>query len=55
MGDITDHVALDLCSAIKSYYDGDYESAVELNLPIRYDVPQLGGSYAQVMNYSLFN
>jgi len=40
-------VGLPLCTAILAYRHGDFGSAVDLLLPIRYQVYRIGGSHAQ--------
>ena len=46
--DVTADVGQALCQAFVAYDDGDFASAVELLLPIRYKVITIGGSHAQV-------
>ena len=40
-------VGIPLCKAMVAYRKGDYASAVDRLLPIRYDVIRIGGSHAQ--------
>jgi len=44
---ITESAVLPLCQAILAYGTEDYDSAVELLLPLRYDIAAVGGSHAQ--------
>ncbi len=36
--------------AMQQYEEGNYEEAVNLAYPVRYNIPKLGGSDAQVYN-----
>ena len=44
---VTERVGLPLCKALVAFHDGEHGQAVDLLLPIRYDVLTLGGSHAQ--------
>ncbi len=44
---VTERVGLPLCEALLAYHNGEYAQAVDLLLPIRYDLVTLGGSHAQ--------
>lgn len=44
---VAESVGLDLSRAMLAYANGDYEHVIELMLPIRYDIQQIGGSHAQ--------
>ena len=46
-GDILAHQGLPLCEALVAYRTGDYEQAVDLLYPIRYQIRRIGGSHAQ--------
>ncbi|XP_077990707.1 tetratricopeptide repeat protein 38-like [Glandiceps talaboti] len=47
-------VALPMCQAFQAYNDGDYGSAVDLMIPIRYQIYHLGSSRAQADVFNLF-
>ncbi len=47
-------VGLPLMEAMQQYEEGNYEAAVNLAYPVRYNIPKLGGSDAQVHNLILF-
>ncbi len=40
-------VGLELARAVAAWYRGDYHGVVEHLLPIRYSLPEIGGSHAQ--------
>ncbi len=44
---VIETVGLALARAIAAWYRGDYQGVVEHLLPIRYSVPEIGGSHAQ--------
>ena len=44
---VIDSVGLELARAIAAWYRGDYDGVVERLLPIRYSLPDIGGSHAQ--------
>lgn len=44
---VIEAVGLELARAIAAWYRGDYQGVVEHLLPIRYSVPEIGGSHAQ--------
>ncbi|XP_064596979.1 tetratricopeptide repeat protein 38-like [Liolophura sinensis] len=45
--DLTRDIGMPMCEAFLAYDEGDYGKAVELLLPLRYDVIKIGGSHAQ--------
>ena len=45
--DILAHQGLPICEALVACRSGDYAQAVDLLLPIRYQIRRLGGSHAQ--------
>jgi tetratricopeptide (TPR) repeat protein len=46
-GGVIEAVGLELARAIAAWYRGDYHGVVEHLLPIRYSLPDIGGSHAQ--------
>lgn len=44
---VIEDVGLSLARAIAAWYGGDYDGVVELLLPIRYSLAEIGGSHAQ--------
>lgn len=40
-------IGLPICEALMAYKQGDHARVVDLMLPIRYDIPKLGGSHVQ--------
>jgi tetratricopeptide (TPR) repeat protein len=44
---VIDNVGLALAKAIAAWYRGDYHGVVEHLLPVRYSLPDIGGSHAQ--------
>ena len=44
---VASSVGLPLCRAMVAYAEGEYDHAVQLLLPIRYDIQAIGGSHAQ--------
>ncbi|XP_053318757.1 tetratricopeptide repeat protein 38 [Spea bombifrons] len=44
---LIDHLGLPLCQALIEFDGGNYDKAVELMYPIRYQIPDIGGSHAQ--------
>jgi tetratricopeptide (TPR) repeat protein len=44
---VIEGVGLELARAIAAWYRGDYDGVVERLLPIRYSLPDIGGSHAQ--------
>jgi tetratricopeptide (TPR) repeat protein len=44
---VIEHVGLALASAIAAWYRSDYDAVVKHLLPIRYSLPEIGGSHAQ--------
>ena len=47
-------VGVPLCEAMRDYYKGDYASAVNRLLPLRYNTQPVGGSHAQRDIFNLF-
>lgn len=56
-GQATKTIGLPLCEALLAYDSGDYDEAVRLLLPIRYNIVNIGGSNAQrdIFNLLLVN
>ncbi|XP_070533328.1 tetratricopeptide repeat protein 38-like [Ptychodera flava] len=51
---ISKEVGLSLCKAFQAYDNGDYGTAVDAMVPIKYRIQELGGSHAQRDIFNLF-
>ena len=44
---VAENIAAPVCAAIRDYYRGDFASAVNRLMPLRYEYQPIGGSHAQ--------
>nr|XP_006813084.1 PREDICTED: tetratricopeptide repeat protein 38-like [Saccoglossus kowalevskii] len=52
--DIMQKIGITICEAVQAYSDGDFAKAVDIFLPVRYKVVNIGGSNAQRDLFNLF-